>query len=63
MNIPAPPLIHRIRRSHFVEVVQILQAPKQCIEALAQLRPGQYIICDKETGERVAIIAGGEKGF
>ena len=43
---------------HFVEAVQTLEAARQRIEALAELKPGQYIIYNKETGERVSIVAG-----
>jgi len=42
----------------FVEAVQTLEAARQRIAALAELRPGQYIIYNEETGERVSIIAG-----
>ena len=38
---------------HFVEAVQTLEAARQRIEALAKLKPGQYIIYNKETGQRV----------
>jgi len=41
----------------FVEAVQTLEAARQRIAALAELRPGQYIIYNEETGERVSIIA------
>lgn len=43
---------------HFVEAVQTLEAARQRIEALAELRPGLYVIYNKETGERVSIMAG-----
>jgi len=43
---------------HFVETVQTLEAARQRIEALAELRPGLYVIYNKETGERVSIMAG-----
>lgn len=43
---------------HFVEAVQTLEAARQRIEALAELDPGQYIIYNKETGERVSVVAG-----
>ena len=43
---------------HFVEAVQTLEAARQRIEALAELEPGQYIIYNKETGERVSVVAG-----
>ena len=42
----------------FVEAVQTIEAARQRIAALAELRPGQYIIYDEETGERVSIVAG-----
>lgn len=45
---------------HFVEAVQTLEAARQRIEALAESKPGQYIIYNKETGERVSITAGVE---
>jgi len=43
---------------HFVETVQTLEAARQRIKALAELRPGLYVIYNKETGERVSIMAG-----
>lgn len=45
---------------HFVEALQTLEAARQRIEALAELEPGQYIIYNKETGERVSVTAGVE---
>ena len=45
----------------FVEAVQTIEAARQRISALAELRPGQYIIYDEETGERVSVIVGAEK--
>lgn len=45
---------------HFVEAVQTLEAARQRIESLAESNPGQYIIYNKETGERVSISAGVE---
>lgn len=41
--------------SHFVEAVQTLEIAKQRIEALAKSRPGQYVIYNDETGERVSV--------
>jgi hypothetical protein len=41
----------------FVEAVQTLEDARQRIEALAELKPGQYIIYNEETGERVSITA------
>jgi hypothetical protein len=43
---------------HFVEAARTLGAARRRIEALAELRPGEYIIYDGETGERESIIAG-----
>lgn len=42
----------------FVEALQTLEAARQRIEALAELEPGQYVIYNKETGERVSVVAG-----
>jgi hypothetical protein len=42
----------------FVEAVQTSEAAKQRIEALAALLPGQYVIYNKETGDRLFIAAG-----
>ena len=44
----------------FVEAVQTLEVARQRIAALAELRPGQYIIYNEETGERVSIITGAD---
>jgi len=43
---------------HFVEAAQTLEAAKACVLALAALWPGEYVIYDEETGERVSITAG-----
>ena len=45
----------------FVEAVQSLQDARQRIEALAELKPGQYVIYNEETGERVSVLAGVEE--
>lgn len=45
---------------HFVEAAQTLEAARQRIEALAELKPGQYVIYNEETGQRVSITAGVE---
>ena len=42
----------------FVEAVQTSEAARQRIEALAALLPGQYVIYNKETGDRLFIAAG-----
>jgi predicted transcriptional regulator of viral defense system len=41
----------------FVERVQALEAARRRIETLAEVRPGQYVIYNAETGERVFITA------
>jgi hypothetical protein len=48
---------------HFVEAARTLGAARRRIEALAELRPGEYIIYDGETGERESIIAGAKPNF
>ncbi len=42
----------------FVASTQTLEAARRRIKALAKLRPGQYVIYDEQTGERVSITAG-----
>ena len=46
---------------HFVEAAQTLDAAKARVQALAELWPGEYVIYDAETGERVSITASGEE--
>jgi hypothetical protein len=41
----------------FVEAAQSLDAAKARVQALAELWPGEYVIYDEATGERVLIIA------
>lgn len=43
---------------HFVEAVQTLEIARRRIEALAESEPGQYVIYNDETGERVLVSAG-----
>lgn len=43
---------------HFVEAVQTLELARQRIEALAESKPGQYVIYNDESGERVFVSAG-----
>ena len=43
---------------HFVEAAHTLEAARRRIEALAESRPGEYIIYDGQTGATVPIIAG-----
>jgi len=44
----------------FVEAVRTSEAARQRIEALAGLRPGQYVIYNKETNQRISVTAGVE---
>ena len=46
---------------HFVEAAQTLDAAKARVQALAELWPGEYVIYDAATGERVSITASGEE--
>ena len=46
---------------HFVEAAQTLDAAKARVQALAELWPGEYVIYDTETGERVSITASSEE--
>ena len=43
---------------HFVEAVQSLDSAKTRVQALAELWPGEYVIINVATGERVSITAG-----
>jgi hypothetical protein len=47
---------------HLVERAQTLEAARRRIEALADVRPGQYVIYNGETGERVSFVADGKLG-
>jgi len=47
----------------FVEAVRTLDDARQRIEALAALLPGEYVIYNKQTGERLCITAGVESRF
>jgi hypothetical protein len=40
---------------HFVETAQTLEAARRRIDTLAKLWPRQYVIYNRETGERVFI--------
>jgi len=42
---------------HFVGATQTLGAARRRIEALAKQSPGQYVIYNGQTGERLPIIA------
>lgn len=43
---------------HFVQEVETLDDAKERAKGLAELWPGEYIIENKETGERVVITSG-----
>ena len=43
---------------HLVEAMQTLDDPKARVQELAELWPGEYIISNRATGERVSITAG-----
>jgi len=45
----------------FVEAARTLEAAKRRIKALAKLWPGQYVIYNEQTGERLSIIAGAKR--
>jgi hypothetical protein len=42
---------------YFVEAAQSLDAAKARVQALAELWPGEYVIYDAATGERVSVTA------
>ncbi len=44
---------------HFVEAAQSIDAAKARVKVLAEVWPGEYVIYDAETGERVSVTAGG----
>jgi hypothetical protein len=43
---------------HFVEEAQSLADARVRVQSLAELWPGEYIISNRATGERVSITAG-----
>jgi hypothetical protein len=45
----------------FVEATQTLDAARARVQALAEVWPGEYVIYDAATGERVSITAGDEE--
>ena len=46
------------RTLHFVEEAQSLADARARVQKLAELWPGEYIISNRATGERVSITAG-----
>ena len=45
---------------YFVEAAQSLDAARARVQSLAELWPGEYVIYDEATGERVSVTAGGK---
>ncbi len=43
---------------YFVEAAQSLDAAKARVQSLAELLPGEFVIYDEATGERVSVTAG-----
>jgi hypothetical protein len=45
---------------HFVEEIQTLDGAKERVRELAKLWPGEYVVENEETGERVVVSTGDE---
>jgi hypothetical protein len=45
---------------YFVEAAQSLDAAIARVQSLAELLPGEFVIYDAATGERVSVTAGGK---
>jgi hypothetical protein len=63
LDVRLPFSIFRLRADgtlHFVEEVQSLDDAKARVQSLAELWPGEYIVSNRATGERVSITAGGK---
>ena len=61
--MPLPFRIFKLRGDgslHFVEEAHTLEGAKESARDRARLWPGEYIIQNDETGERVVITASGE---
>jgi len=61
--MPLPFRIFKLRGDgslQFVEEAHTLEDARESATDLARLWPGEYIIQNEETGERVVITAGGE---
>jgi hypothetical protein len=59
--MPLPFRIFKMRGDgslHFVEEAETLDDAKACVQELGELWPGEYVIHNEETGERVSITAG-----
>jgi hypothetical protein len=48
---------------HLVERAQTLEAARRRIKTLAEVRPGQYVIYNGETGDRLLISAPSEPSY
>ena len=46
---------------HFVETAKTLKAARRRIKALGHSRPGEYVIYNQETGERVTLEVSAER--
>jgi hypothetical protein len=61
ISLRLPFCIFKLRRNrslHFVEAVQALDDARARIQTLGDLWPGEYVIQNEETGERISIIVG-----
>ena len=59
--MPLPFRIFKLRGDgslHFVEEAENLEDARERVADLARLWPGEYIIQNEQTGERVSIAAG-----
>jgi hypothetical protein len=43
---------------YFVEAAQSLDAARARVQSLAELLPGEFVIYNEETGERLSVTAG-----
>jgi hypothetical protein len=60
-QLPLPFCIFKLQSDkslHFVEAVQTLDDAKARVQALGELWPGEYVIHNEVTGERISIIVG-----
>jgi hypothetical protein len=48
-------------RDYWVEAAQDLESAKERAQVLAETFPGQYVIVDNTTGEKISIGSGGTK--
>jgi hypothetical protein len=44
----------------FVEAAQTLDAAKARVQSLAELLPGEFVIYNEATGERLSVTTGGQ---